>query len=1305
MPFSIKLKEPLDCDYIFIDENNYVHLLLPIVGGETIGLDNTCKMAMELKNFLFGSDRKPSAYHQLQQYEQALEHDLEALPDSSLLHVEKEKRLQQIRLYLYFLKITDKEGNYSELEGRYIKYPQAVNRILQRQNNCLAMRLSPQEPDEWTAISNPVFKLKRKARQWDFTYDYRDQYGSYTCLSRRLEEDIAYHKAHLPPKKTLKDAIIAEVTRIVGPGPGVDLQQLKEATKRVLNEQYNVNNLDLDHAAIGGTLIDKDYFETILCTIDDWEKETTQTLCEQLLSATTSYAFWEQLDDRVFEQASPEQLPIAVQFFLGQVNLYCHAHGLSSENFGSIMDSTSNLRYLVSDAVIQAKKDSRSIEKTLFEVINAYHETFGLTAPLTKEVMNEITKTFRYHYKIIKESPHFDEFIQFFPGVQGDFVNHKSRISMHFYDFFSTHFEAKIADYARRNTAETLEFDQHIREFKKLREQFTHHTGQQLSPNNKASTEIHFTKLLQEPATTLGVLLLLTTAGPNSRKVYQTLSEQEWILLRCHPQWEAFQKQLQQDESLAELKEAVEERRPDEFNLAQVENLIHSPELKTFVDSEYGANLFARLLLKRVGDTPVYSLLSTSANHQLSQTTNWPLISETLALQHYLPTLSTVSTTDIKGAIDATLHRYETNKSWWKRWFMTSAARQPQIARLNQLKDMLASTNGNALEKNIQHFITTANTLEAIKNEILDEENKRWFKWFRSPSQLRIEIQATQDQLKRQYNDDESSVLHTGDPLAKINEKRLAIANANIPSLHKLTLDWWETGKVQTITSLSNHFHSDQAVLYFNQLGSLAFDEDIVNGLKYFNQSFDFSHPPSVMDLKKAGRIQKCKETGSIHLNLLRKLEQFSSSIPLHLLDSTQMPYWNALPTAFFTKAGMEKVADIMDDGRTFNSNLLIGLLQWLNADKDRAVTQLPTAEELETLGSRQAETVFHMLNCSQEAEQQKLKQLNPAWWTDIGLNRLKTLQSAKITPEMVAWLNQFNPNDLDANAWKGLELMHAQESINWDEITTEHLHQIRIDYIHRNTQIDNENQGLALQQLDNSYINAETLHLLRQLDTHFFTPQGIEYINSLSVSKITPFLIAGLNHQMAVKSDDFSSYPYTDVLIKAGEALMAPAPKITQGRGLFDTPPMKVSQQLACARVKTAVARLEAIVQALCESDPVCKSNKGVLTSLSDNGKSKSWSFKSSRMARLQELEERFRSLSAEYHLTRQNIQEKMSHIEGAHIHLSQEIKRIEHVQDKLAEALDTITNESLPDLDPEIQDSLFALHESSCNQPRACF
>lgn len=79
----IKFKEPERCDYLYIDENNKVHLLMPIVGGDEIGLDNTCQTAVEIRSFFYGNTHHDEARHsaeqQLADYKTQLEEDIKAI--------------------------------------------------------------------------------------------------------------------------------------------------------------------------------------------------------------------------------------------------------------------------------------------------------------------------------------------------------------------------------------------------------------------------------------------------------------------------------------------------------------------------------------------------------------------------------------------------------------------------------------------------------------------------------------------------------------------------------------------------------------------------------------------------------------------------------------------------------------------------------------------------------------------------------------------------------------------------------------------------------------------------------------------------------------------------------------------------------------------------------------------------------------------------------------------------------------------------------------------------------------------------
>lgn len=51
MPKHLKFKEPDSCNYVYVDSQNKVHLMMPIVGGDGVGTDNTCETGLELRCF------------------------------------------------------------------------------------------------------------------------------------------------------------------------------------------------------------------------------------------------------------------------------------------------------------------------------------------------------------------------------------------------------------------------------------------------------------------------------------------------------------------------------------------------------------------------------------------------------------------------------------------------------------------------------------------------------------------------------------------------------------------------------------------------------------------------------------------------------------------------------------------------------------------------------------------------------------------------------------------------------------------------------------------------------------------------------------------------------------------------------------------------------------------------------------------------------------------------------------------------------------------------------------------------------
>lgn len=92
----IPLAEPVSPRYIYINpDTNKMHLLVPIVGGEEISTDNTCKAIIALREFFDGG-----ALHELITYKKALLLDLTLLGEGHPAYAPKKERLEQIEFYI-----------------------------------------------------------------------------------------------------------------------------------------------------------------------------------------------------------------------------------------------------------------------------------------------------------------------------------------------------------------------------------------------------------------------------------------------------------------------------------------------------------------------------------------------------------------------------------------------------------------------------------------------------------------------------------------------------------------------------------------------------------------------------------------------------------------------------------------------------------------------------------------------------------------------------------------------------------------------------------------------------------------------------------------------------------------------------------------------------------------------------------------------------------------------------------------------------------------------------------------------------
>ncbi len=457
----IRFKEPERCDYLYIDENNKVHLLMPIVGGDEIGLDNTCQTSVELRSFFYGSTRRDEARHsaeqQLTDYKKNLEADIQAINNQkgitrnayAYLLLEKKERLKQIEKYIELIKVLKEEyDNNGEII--IIKkivtppLPAGLNQIIQSSENAGAVRLSPENPDLATSFKNPLFRLNRHYE----TSDYKLTEGLGVRLSSTLLPDPQTPTPinRKSPKEKIAETVLAKFQseKIAEPDREKKLKELKALIQEELVKIDSNLSVDISHDK---KETNYDYMDMIMGVDED---SSIAEWVDSILAATVDSSVWDTQSSSPFYDGSKkiehkgdaDRMSIRVQFLLAEANFYCKTNKLSDANFGEFFDKephASEIAKRVKEGLVQGV----DIEPIIYNYINSNHADLGLKSPLTGEQQQEVTNKFTQHYNTIKDSPHFDEFFIADPDKKGNIFTHQGRLSCHFLDFFARQTRAK----------------------------------------------------------------------------------------------------------------------------------------------------------------------------------------------------------------------------------------------------------------------------------------------------------------------------------------------------------------------------------------------------------------------------------------------------------------------------------------------------------------------------------------------------------------------------------------------------------------------------------------------------------------------------------------------------------------------------------------------------------------------------------------------------------------------------------------------------------------------------------------------
>ncbi|KGP63059.1 hypothetical protein EP47_09000 [Legionella norrlandica] len=439
---KLPLKERIAPRYLYVNpKTNMVHLLMPIMSGTEIGLDNTCKSVYSLQEFfgLLGANKQSTALGMLEDYKDALAFDLKYCPDSKEKEL-KAARLLQINTYLSLLKsIQNEKGITESLKKVFPTYPAPLESLMQaKEANLYSVILRPKEQDvqlRTTAIT-PVFSANHDCLVHGLIV-LKDSLLGNTLLDSY--KDLAF-----TPKS--KEQLIARVLSKFSGSP-VDFEQIRA---KLTQEIHDYLGIEVTLSQTQGTRyapsvpMTQSYLDEQLA-IDADNLATHLDYINALLEYCTPNLF-ESLEGSPFYMMNEaERLSILTQFFLAELNIACRTQGVTNADWGQILEANFELISHLAQTVQHALERSFSVEEALIDYMNRHQDVFQLKSPIPKDNIPKLKERFKSHYELIKDSPHFDEFM-LLSEKKGLFVTHQGCIVTHFAHFLQTSFSNEVLD-------------------------------------------------------------------------------------------------------------------------------------------------------------------------------------------------------------------------------------------------------------------------------------------------------------------------------------------------------------------------------------------------------------------------------------------------------------------------------------------------------------------------------------------------------------------------------------------------------------------------------------------------------------------------------------------------------------------------------------------------------------------------------------------------------------------------------------------------------------------------------------------
>lgn len=439
---KLPIKEPTAPRYLYINpKTNTVHLLMPMMSGTEIGLDNTCKSVYSLQEFfgLAGADKQRSAFGVLTDYKAVLEFDLKYMP-ASAEKTAKMHRLSQIDTYLDILNQVQQDTRITApLMRNFPVYPEPLALLMQSVDaNLHSIILRPGVQDNYLRTTDivPTFSANHNQMVNDEIVPKASLFDSLRNL---------YQTIPLTLKST--EGLI-ELIRSKRAGLPVDFDQIKAQLKDEIKtylgidvsfEQTQSNQAQRAAGAIVSALMNQLYLDEQLGVNAD-NPASIEDYVNGLIHYCTPNLFDNVEDSPFYTVNNAERLSILTQFFLAILNIACKEAIITTADFGQVLERDATLIEALAKAVQDALAHSASVEEALISFINQHQNRFGLTTLISEESLPALkgspalNERFKSHWEQIKASPHFDEFM-LLSKKSGLFVTHQYCMAIHFAHF------------------------------------------------------------------------------------------------------------------------------------------------------------------------------------------------------------------------------------------------------------------------------------------------------------------------------------------------------------------------------------------------------------------------------------------------------------------------------------------------------------------------------------------------------------------------------------------------------------------------------------------------------------------------------------------------------------------------------------------------------------------------------------------------------------------------------------------------------------------------------------------------------